>query len=775
MQVEHHALGNIAAVAEDESGALLAAKSAAAAGRVAEAFSRYRDLLNGPHAAIAHKEIGDLYARHHGDEDAAQAYARAVTLKPDYAEAHNNLGNVLWRKDKDRRAITHYERAVALKPDLAQAHLNLGLILSECGNLERAAASLQTALRLDSGSFRALRGLAMVHRQANRLDQAAAAIRAARDLEPNDPEVLATAADVFRVRREFNEALDCARRGIELCPGQAVGYIELAATLCAMGDHAGALPHARQAVEVAPTSARSYGSLGFVLFKNGKIDEAYHGLKHALRLDPKDLKALFYLGVLLERTERYKQAETAYRKVIARQPGYRPAAVSLGNLYISTGRPAAAEPILRQVIAEDPVNGAAWSSLALALQDLGRCQEAVEAAQRGTQDAPDSPETHVNLGVTLQAVGDIEGSRSSFLRALDLEPTYVPAMYALAIGDGADSTMFERLRERLADESLLDDERSQLLFALAKQHDARGEHERAFKAAVEGNSLEAKRARYDESKHDRWVSELIRVFSRSYFEEHRHFGSKSDKPVFVVGMPRSGTTLVEQILASHSDVFGAGELDSIPELARSISRFVRTADAFPASVLDLDEPAALRIATAYLRTLRGLAGPSARVTDKLPSNIFYLGFATLLFPNAKIIYCERDPLDTFISGYFMRFRWPVAHTNGQRQFAHFYKTQQRLLTHWRQVLPVDILTVRYEDLLADQVGHTRRMLDFCGLPWEDACLEFHRSVRPVRTGSSAQVRKPLFHSSKRRAAPYRAYLEELKGMLADARHPKHRV
>jgi tetratricopeptide (TPR) repeat protein len=729
------------------------------------AVRRHLELLNGPDAAEAHKGLGDLFARRRIDDEAVKHYRRAVKLKPGYAQAYNNLGNVLWRSRRDHEALACYRRAIALSPELIEAQTNLGLVQLDLGMIDEAVEVLESAVRNQPGSIKARVNLARALRQANRLDEAAECIEQALAAERSEG-ALTVAASVYRARGELDRAAVCSDEAIAGHPGMAAGYMEAAKTAAAAGRIDDAIGFARQGVEVAPTDARCFDVLGSVLHRAGLGGEAEHVLKHALQLDPGLSSALFHLGNLEEDQEKFAEAERHYREVLAMHPRFWPAAVNLGAAVLKQQRAEEAAAILRNVLEHEPGLGAAWTNLALALEDLGDYEQAAIAAKHGVSLSPEIAATHLNLGVSLQILGDTEGASSAFRSALDVKEDLAPALFCVAaVGADKSDRLVAQIYSLLQREDTGEDERSQLLFALARLHDDRGEAEQAFRAAQQGHTIEIPKVPFDYQTYYQFVRGSELIFSQDFFRERKTFGSASEKPIFIVGLPRTGTTLVEQILASHSEVFGAGELSAIPRLPKTIPERITRGRRFPDYLDDLDEPAALRLATNYLRTLRKLGGSAARVTDKMPSNVFYLGLIALLFPRARVIYYKRDPRDTFISSYFMRFRHPVPHVHDQERFAKFYKATERIMEHWRNVLPIPMIEIDYERLVADQEAVTRLILNHCGLPWEDACLEFHLTKRPVRTGSNFQVRKPLYRSSVGRYKPYEPHLSELVAAL----------
>jgi hypothetical protein len=321
-------------------------------------------------------------------------------------------------------------------------------------------------------------------------------------------------------------------------------------------------------------------------------------------------------------------------------------------------------------------------------------------------------------------------------------------------------------------ENLLESERltrqakTQLSFALARIHERNRNFTAAYEAAAKANAMETLRPHYDPAAFERFVTQLKQTFTAEFFSKRRAYGSPGERPIFIVGMPRSGTTLVEQVLATHPKVFGGGELSILSELVSDLRRWGRPTKPFPPGIAELTEPEILRLAGAYRRHTRALAGPTHIVTDKMLSNVFYLGLAALLFPAAKFIHCRRDPLDIFVSSYFMMFRNPLPYSASQESFAHFYECQETILAHWRQVLPIRIHEVRYENFVSNQEVETASLLEYCDLEWDSRCLEFHLTTRPVRTGSDIQVRRPLNPNSIGRAAPFAEYLGDLTRLLS---------
>jgi tetratricopeptide (TPR) repeat protein len=374
-------------------------------------------------------------------------------------------------------------------------------------------------------------------------------------------------------------------------------------------------------------------------------------------------------------------------------------------------------------------------------------------------------EAHNNLGSALKSKGLFAEAALEYEAALAIEPDYALAIKNLADISKIqpDDPLIPRIEQLLRSESLPVERREQCHFALGKCFNDVGTYDKAFEQYRAGNEIKKERHSFDAGAYARETDRLMATFDRAFFEQRNSHGSNSERPIFIVGMPRSGTTLVEQIIASHPDVFGAGELPHFNRLVKNLPARLRDA-AYPECVAGIDPKTASQLADEYLGYLRSLSPDAPQVTDKLPQNFRHLGLITLLLPHARIISCRREPLDVCLSCYFQDFfAQPFSHDLAD--IGRFYREYDRLMAHWISVLPLPILEVQYEDLVGDMEAVSRRMISFCGLNWDDACLAFHKHERPVQTASDWQVRQPIYRTSVERWRRYEKHLEPLKQVL----------
>jgi tetratricopeptide (TPR) repeat protein len=356
-------------------------------------------------------------------------------------------------------------------------------------------------------------------------------------------------------------------------------------------------------------------------------------------------------------------------------------------------------------------------------------------------------------------------ARAAFEQAVELAPN--KAKYRRDLGEitrsgDAHLAALEKLAEDSATLSVGD--RIELHFALAKAHEDLGRYEEAFTQWLDGNALKRRQITYNEAETLGGLDRVQAVFTSELIRSWQNVGHPSKVPVFIVGMARSGSTLVEQILASHPQVFGGGELKYFDAAMEGTRTKLGGSATFPELVSDMTDDDFRDLGARYLAEIERLAPDSIRITDKMPTNFIFAGLIHLALPNAPIIHTVRDPVDTCLSAFSKLFTEGQPHTYDLAELGRFYRHYQALMAHWRRVLPPDrILDVRYEDVVADLEGQARRIIAHCGLDWDPRCLAFHQTERPVRTASAAQVRQPIYNSAVGR---WRVYEEALRPLLA---------
>jgi tetratricopeptide (TPR) repeat protein len=494
-------------------------------------------------------------------------------------------------------------------------------------------------------------------------------------------------------------------------------------------------------------------------FERGAYSEAAALFEEAVELDPSLAEALNNLGSSLPFLGRYDEAEQCLRQAIAIKPNYSDAHGNLGNLLRMKADLIAAEESLRRALKLRPTFTEARINLGLTLTFLGRLRDARACFAKVLKAAPRNTQALHGIAQVTALEGRFEEAETAFKRIIDINPKMTSAWASLAGTrkmTNADGEWFKNA-EKIATSDVHPLEESNLRFAMGKYFDDVGDFAQAFRNFKRGNELlKAAAADYDRKGRSSLIDELIRVYTREEISKIQIPGSASSKPVFVVGMPRSGTSLAEQIIASHPAAYGAGELHFWAALIAKDIGLTRGI---------LSEPARAKVAEEYLRILEASSANTSRVVDKATVNSDFLGVIYSVFPNARVIYMQRDPIDTCLSCYFQQFLLGLNFTFDLSDLAHYYREHRRMMVHWRKVLPPGfILDVPYEELVSDQETWSRKMLDFIGLDWNPRVLEFQTNKRQVVTASAWQVRQKIYRSSVARWRNYEKFIGPLKDL-----------
>ncbi len=600
------------------------------------------------------------------------------------------------------------------------------------GRLDKAEALCRKALQKTPDDINALHLLGVLALERGHPDRAVQLISQALARVPELAFAHGNLGNAYRAARRPEEAGAAYRRAIALQPDFAAAHTNLGLLLCEQGDFAAALASCQRAAELDPRNPDVLNNLGNVYRALGQLETAEATLRQAVLLSPERADLHVNLGNLLIDLRRPEEAASCYRRAIDIRPGLARAHYGLGISQSLAGDAEGAVDSHRAAIALAPAEAAPWNDLGRALRALGRFDDAADAFRRALAINPDFADAFRNLASCQQLAADDEE---------------IARIAALA--DRAELPTEERVIAG---------------FTLGKLLDEVDRFDAAFGAYAKANAayreLRARTGeRFDAEALRRQVDETIATCTPAFFASVAEWGSPSELPVFIVGMPRSATSLVEQIAASHSRVFGAGELKDIGELAVKLgtvhAHWQRTE--------------LRRLADTHLDRLQTLGRGADRVVDKLPDNVFQLGLIATLFPSARIIFCHRDPRDIALSCFFQKF------ASGQLMFSYDladcgkrYRETARLMAHWRRVLPLRMLDVTYEALVADLESESRRLVAFLGLTWEPACLDFHRTQRTVTTASSWQVRQPLYARSVGRWRHYERHLGPLLAALEAA-------
>ena len=646
-----------------------------------------------------------------------------LNLQPNSGPLWKLHAGALMLQGKD--SLLAMQRAGELLPMDADIHFYLGNSRHDHGDLAGAAASLRRALALKADFAEAHDSLGTALQESGQSADAAASFRRALELRPDFAEAHGNLGNALVDLGQLEEAVFHYRRMLELRPELAEAHNNLGNALLSLRRFEEAATSYRRALALRPNAPGAHANLGNALHALGRSQEALTHCRRALELEPDSAEAELLKGNALFDLGFLDEAAKSFARALDLKPGYTEAHIAAGKVLRQIGRIAEAEESCREalVLAED-------SSEALALlgeiqADRGRFDDAEQLFRRAIAVTPDQPEAWAGLA-----------------RHRKMQP---------------DAAWLAAAQDLLGKPIALGQEIN-LRYALGKYFDDVQDFDNAFSSYRLANELKKRSAlKYDGARLARRVDRIIALYDADWLPTVRAQGNESHRPVFIVGMPRSGTTLTEQILASHPHAFGCGEL-----------RFWHTArvDYESAALRGAEGRGAISAAAEeYLNVLASFSADASRVIDKMPANFMNLGLIHAAFPHARIVHMRRNPLDTGLSIYFQILSNTHTYANDLEDIAHYFTQYLRLMAHWRSTLPEGtILEVPYENLVADPEAWIRQIVQFVGLPWDPRCLRFNETERTVITASNWQVRQPISTSAAGRWRNYERYLGPLRAL-----------
>jgi len=705
-------------------------------------------------------------------DEAARHYEAALAANPEEPDALHLLGVAALQQGRPQQAADLMARAVARRPGAAAFHANLAEAYRVLGHLDQAAAACRTALQLQPDFAGAANNLGLVLLTQGQTDEAAAQFQAALRQQPDFAMACNNLGNAHRARGDRAQAVAHFRRALEIDPLLAEAHSNLGQILLEQHELREALIHCREAVRLRPDFAEARNNLGNVLRDLGKVAEARACYAEALRLNPGLAMSYNNMGQALQEESALDDALGWYQRALQLDPNSARIHSNLASLLAEQEKYDDALARYALALRLDSSHAEAHSGIGWVQHEQGHFAEAEAHYREALRLKPDLAAAHGNLGTVREEMGDFVEAQSCWRAALRHDPRHAGARAQLAtlLRDELPEADLEALRQQLSEPELTDGRRATLHFGLAQVLDARGHYDQAADSLRQANALALAEGRkrgqgYDPADHARFVAAMMATCTPAFFTRARGLGLETERPIFIVGLPRSGTTLTEQILASHSQVFGAGELrlarDGFDSLAGDpTAAGARLDDRALEALGRLDRETAHRVGGHHLERLRALNEPAPRVADKMPDNYLFLGLLAALFPRAKFIHCRRDLRDIAVSCWMTNFRH-IRWANDPEHIEARFHEYGRLMGHWRLVLPVPLLEVDYEETVADLEGVARRLVDWCGLDWEPTCLAFHQGKRAVRTASVTQVRQPIYTRSVARWRHYETALGAL--------------
>ncbi len=643
----------------------------------------------------------------------------------------------------------------------ARALLQKAGELEKRGQFAEAVSTCQKVLRNEPSNIDALFLLGRAHCQQGQLEAGAELFRKIVTLRPDHGPANSLLGRVLADTGKPQDALPHFERATTTNPDDVIARLGKADTLFTLNRPAEAVDEFDKVLARVPNELVAWIKRGLALGALGRDAEAVDSFRRALALNPNIAGLQFNLANALQRLGRHEEAVTHYRRAVALQSDLGWAHANLASSLIALGRWQEARDSLAQALTLLPRAVHLHHSMGVVLGKLERYREGLASYDAALAIDPGHAGVLGSKGRLLYVLGRTDEARSTMEQAIAADPSVVSNYSALremtrfAAGDPRIAAM----EQLLADPARPPEQLSELHFTLAKAYGDTGDKVRAFRHLAEGNALKRRLIDYDEGGTLAHYRRIEQVFTPALMREKSGAGEPSGLPVFIIGMPRSGTTLIEQILASLPGVHAGGERDDFQNAVISVTG--RTD--YPEQMAAMTPDAIAAIGTSYVNSVTAIAPHALRFTDKMPANYKYAGLIRLALPNARIIHAMRDPVDTCLSCFETPFHSSQNFAYDLGELGRLYRAYDQLMAHWRDVLPDDtMLEVRYETLVADFENEARRIVAYCGLEWDDACLAFHKTERPVLTASGGQVRQPLYTSSVGR---WRAYADELRPLL----------
>jgi tetratricopeptide (TPR) repeat protein len=651
-----------------------------------------------------------------------------------------------------------------------KALFNEAIGLIQAGRLADAEACCNSALREHPGdvNMQALLGALLV--KLDRRVEAEAILRRVIDAAPSFAKPAEDLGYLLVNNGRATEALPLLERATRLDPGLERAWFSLGKALAQLGRGAEADAAFEKSFELSPQ--RRDMALAAEHQKEGRLEDAERLYRQVLRQDPKNVDALRLLALIAIQAERPDEAERMLRKVIGITPDFLLAILDLGRLYKEQDRFAEALECFERAIALEPSQVQSHFLHAATLARASFTNEAIAGYRHCLELRPGHAGALLGLGHALNAVGDFEGAVAAYDACIQVAPGSGETYWSLANLKTYrfDDAAIAEMERRAAAPGESRQSEVNFLFALGKAWEDRGDYGRAWNFYRSGNENQRAEVAYDPVQTEVMNDRLVGTYTAEFLAARQEAGDPDPSPIFILGLPRSGSTLLEQVLASHSEVEGTAELPYIGRLATSLNRNRASGINYPEAMRELSSANLAALGAQYLGLARMHRRSGApRFVDKMPNNFPNVGLIATILPNAKIVDARRHPLDASLSCWRQLFAKGQNFTYDLTEIGEYYLQYQRMMDHWAAVMPGRVLTVQYEEVVSDFEAQARRLLEFCGLPWQDECLRFWESGRSVRTPSAAQVRQPIYDRSVGHWKHYEPKLGELIQVIAPIR------
>lgn len=652
-------------------------------------------------------------------------------------------------------------------PELAQS-IKTALDAMRENRPQETEAICRAWLSSNPGCAHHLRLLGHALMKQKRFDEAEERIRFAIELEPDFPQLQEDLGSVLAMQKQYEEAIPHFEKAIQLEPSLPAPYKKLGEALIAAGRADEADELFKAFLEKAPGKKAVADAIMQV--QEGNSEEAIRLLRRVLKADPDNVDAMRYLAAAyLKEKANLADAEALLRRASQIAPSYVEVLMLLGSALLDRNKFQEAAKVFDKVVLQQPKNDSAWAGLGQAFARGDRTEEAADAFARSIELNPKVPLVQMSQGHILKTLGRQEDALACYREAIRLRPSFGEVYWSMANLKifNFEETEVADMEQQLEDTGLGDSTEAHFRFALGKAYEDKKDYDRAWHYYDSANRKQRLLVRHDPVETGVQHRAIMDVFNEEFIAAQAGHGFDAPDAIFIVGLPRSGSTLVEQILASHSMVEGTAELPVLGKIAGSVGRYRPDGVIFPQALHDLRKQDWKAYGQQYIEQSRPHRFTDRPLfTDKLPNNFSLIGFAQLIMPNAKFINARRHPIDCCLGNYKQLWGKGQHFTYDALELAQYYRDYHKLMTHWHKVLPGKVLDVHYEETVTDLEGQVRRILEHCGLPFEEQCLRFWETDRAIKTASSEQVRQPIYKGALGRWRRYDQHLDIWKEELA---------
>ncbi len=663
------------------------------------------------------------------DNKMAEHYAaKLIPLRADHVEAHFILGNALQNQGEFDHALEYYTRTVALDPNHAEAHERTGVIHQTHGDNQLAIAEFERSIQIKPEQPMTLYNIGVILLSTKNHDAAAYYFQQVISLRTDFVPAYNKLGIALKHLQKFDDAITFLKKGMNLAEKKSPFYYLLSDIYLENGYPDSALAFNKKAMELGSNNPEFIIQFASIQEYLGDYNQSFDSYNHAAEIEPSNTQAIYGQGISLIKQGLYHKASPYFEKALTIDSSHHESLLGLANCHLTNQKPDAA----------------------------------LSYANRANKAKPNDTNIIAFISLIYDQMGDYRRAQKilePYLKDNQNEINIILAFASIAKKIGRVEEAISQMEALLKTKTLSTSAQCNLHFNLGRLYDGINSYDMAFKHYEKGNLLKGKE--FDTGQHNLEIDSLIKACNRQYFNTHPVSDIQSNQPVFIVGMPRSGTSLVEQILASHPDITGAGELPHIIQLTISMHTMVGADKPYPQCLKLLPREKLNHFAKQYLTRLSEGAHDSLRITDKMPGNFLHLGLIQQLFPKARIIHCIRNPIDTCLSCYFQNFSKSHDYSYDLATLGAFHRSYQKVMQHWLNTLSISMMQIEYENLVSNQEKYSKALIDFCGLKWDEKCMDFYKTKRFIGTASYAQVTEPMYSSSVMRGANYEKHIQSL--------------